>query len=309
MKGFFPQGSFLMALACMMFLAQVLQCQGDDSTDKPIIDTKDYFQLPADMIDHFPLLHFTQHNEQAKAFAHVVKNSNSWTTLRDPTTIQIPIVNTSIDFLYENPDTGTITKVRNVYSTVADTVYLEHLESVKHVTCDQSSTLTIVFNSSLSQTPSTRGLKFGLKRAHYTTFTKVAGGQSFFCQSSCSMGDVISRSVVKVISHSEDPTTGYLSSITIQTSAAPSETLYNAVADIFMNGTIALIPKSSMRVNQNSGRLNWHGYAKKVHLSREESRKVKLRSCNSDKSLCSGGVGTGWGIGFKYVKGVSPVPS
>ena len=287
-----------------MILAPVLQCQGDASVDKPAIDTKDYFQLPADMIDHFPLLHFTQQNVQAKAYAHVIKDSNSWTTLRDPATIQIPTVNTNINFLYENPETGTITKVHNVYSTVADIVYLEHLESVKHVTCDQGSTLTITFDSSLS--PSTRGLKFGLKRAHYTTFTQVAGGQSFFCQSSCSMGDVISRSVVNVISHSEDLQTGYLSSITIQTSAAPLESMYNAIANIFMNGTIALIPKTSMRLNQNSGRLNWHGFAKKVHLSREESKKAKLRSCNSDKTFCSGGVGVGWGIGFKYVKGVCP---
>jgi hypothetical protein len=309
MKGFFSQGSSLMALACMMFLAQVLHCQGDESTDKPVIDTNDYFQIPADMIDHFPLLHLTQQNEQTTAFARVVKGSTSWTTLNTPSSIRIPTVNTNLSFFYQNPETGTVTKVYNVYSTVADIVYLEHLESVKHVTCDQNTILTITFNSSLSL--STRGLRFGLKRAHYTTLTKVAGGQSFYCQSSCSMGDIISRSVEEVLSHSEDPETGLLSSITIKTSAAPPEILYNTVADIFMNGTVALIPKINMRVNQNYGRLNWHRYAKKVHHVREESvrlrsaAKLRAKTCDDDDNplFCYGTVGTGYAVGLKYEKG------
>ncbi len=298
-----------MALACMMVLAQVLQCQGDDSTDKPVIDTNDYFQIPADMIDHFPLLHLTEQNEQTAAFARVIKDSTSWTTRSTPSSIRIPTVNTNLSFFYQNPETGTVTKVHNVFSTVADIVYLEHLESVKHVTCDQNTILTITFNSSLPL--STRGLRFGLKRAHYTTLTKVAGGQSFFCQSSSSMGDIISRSVDEILSHSEDLETGLLSSITIKTSAAPPEILYNAIADIFMNGTVALIPKTSMRVNHNYGRLNWHRYAKKVHSSREESvrlrsaAKLRAKECDTTGLFCkeAGSVGIGYGIGLKYESG------
>lgn len=289
-----------------MVLAQVLQCQGDDSTDKPVIDTNDYFQIPADMINHFPLLHLTEQTEQTTAFARVIKDSTSWTTLSTSTSIRIPTVNTNLSFFYQNPETGTVTKVHNVYSTVADIVYLEHLESVKHVTCDRNTILTITFNSSLSL--STQGLRFGLKRAHYTTLTKVAGGQSFFCQSSCSMGDIISRSVEEVLSHSEDPETGLLSSITIKTSAAPPEILYSAVADIFMNGTVALIPKTSMRVNQNFGRLNWHRYAKKVHHIREESvrlrsaAKLRAKDCDTSGLLCYGTVGNGYAVGLTYEK-------
>ena len=299
--------AILMALACIVILAPVLQCQGAHSDDKPAIDTNDYFQIPADMIDHFPLLHYTEQNQQSTAFARVIKDSNSWTTRSTPTSILIPTVHTNVSFFYQNSETGTVTKVYNAYSTVADIVYLEHIESVIHVTCDQSSLLTLIFNSSLSA--STQKLKFGLKRAHYTTFTKIAGGQSFYCQSSCSMGDVISRSVEEVISHSEDPETGFLSSITIKTSAAPTEMLYNAVADIFMNGTVALIPKTSMRVNHNHGRLSWHRYAKKVHYSREESirlrsaAKLRAKECKDDNKFCYGSVGNGYAIGVIYEKG------
>ncbi len=123
------------------------------------------------------------------------------------------------------------------------------------------------------------------------------------------MGDVISRSVEEVISHSEDPETGFLSSITIKTSAAPMEMLYNAVADIFMNGTIALIPKTSMRVNHNHGRLSWHRYAKKVHYSREESirlrsaAKLRDKECKDEGKFCYGVVGNGYAVGIIYEKG------
>jgi len=290
----------------MLVFAPVLQCHGDHSIDKPVIDTNDYFQIPADMINHFPLLHLTEQNEQTTAFARVIKDSNSWTTRSTPTSIQIPTVSTNLSFFYQNPETGTVTKFHNVFSTVADIVYLEHLESVQHVTCDQNTILTLTFNSSLSL--STRGLKFGLKRAHYTTLTKVAGGQSFFCQSSCSMGDVISRSVEEVLSHSEDPESGFLSSITIKTSAAPLEILYSSMSDIFINGTIALIPKTNMRVNQNHGRLSWHRYAKKVHHSREEfvrlrsAAKLRAATCDDANMFCYGSVGNGYAVGFKYAK-------
>jgi len=300
--------AILMALACIVVIAPVLQCQGALSVDKPVIDTNDYFQIPADMIDHFPLVHHTEQNEQSTAFARVIKDSNSWTTRSTPTSILIPTVNTNLSFFYQNSETGTVTKVYNVYSTVADIVYLEHLESVIDVRCDQNSLLTLIFNSSLSASTQKK-LRFGLKRAHYTTSTKVAGGQSFYCQSSCSMGDVIFRSVEEVISHSEDPETGFLSSITIKTSAAPSEMLYNSVADVFMNGTVALIPKTNMRVNHNRGRLSWHRYAKRVHHSREESIRLrsaaKLRAeptCKDDGKFCYGGVGNGYGIGIIYEK-------
>ena len=300
--------AILMALACIVVIAPVLQCQGALSVDKPVIDTNDYFQIPADMIDHFPLVHHTEQNEQSTTFARVIKDSNSWTTQSTPTSILIPTVNTNLSFFYQNSETGTVTKVYNVYSTVADIVYLEHLESVIDVTCDQNSLLTLIFNSSVSASTQKK-LKFGLKRAHYTTSTKIAGGQSFYCQASCSMGDIISRSVEEVISHTENPETGFLSSITIKTSAAPTEMLYNAVADIFMNGTVALIPKTSLRVNHNRGRLSWHRYAKRVHHSREES--IRLRSaaklrdkvCKDDGKFCYGTVGNGYAIGIIYEKG------
>jgi hypothetical protein len=171
----------------------------------------------------------------------------------------------------------------------------------------------LIFNSSVSASTQKK-LKFGLKRAHYTTSTKIAGGQSFYCQASCSMGDIISRSVEEVISHTENPETGFLSSITIKTSAAPSEMLYNSVADIFMNGTVALIPKTSLRVNHNRGRLSWHRYAKRVHHSREESirhrsaAKLREKKCEDDGKFCYGSVGAGYAIGIIYEKGTRYVP-
>jgi hypothetical protein len=86
--------------------------------------------------------------------------------------------------------------------------------------------------------------------------------------------------------------------------------LYSSMSDIFINGTIALIPKTNMRVNHNHGRLSWHRYAKKLHHSREES--VRLRSaaklragptCDDSDRFCYGSIGNGYAIGLKYDKG------
>jgi hypothetical protein len=291
-------------LACIILLAPVQKSQGAD------IDINDYFQIPADVIEHFPLLHRSQDMQQSTlAFAHVTKDSNSWTTHSTLRSIQIPTVSTNISFSYQNPETGTVTHIQNAYSTVADVVYLEHLHSVEHVICDRNSILTIIFDASLS--PSSPGLRFGLKRSHYTEYTTVAGGQSFFCDSSCSMGPEISRKVVQIISHVEDPETGFLSSITIQTSAAPQESLYNAVADIFLNGTFALIPKTSLRLNRKSGRLNWHRYVKQVHDLREKfislQSQAKLRAADCSGDLCTefGSVGAGYTGEIRFTKSTS----
>ncbi len=123
------------------------------------------------------------------------------------------------------------------------------------------------------------------------------------------MGTEISRNVVQVLSHIEDPDTGLLSSITIQTSAAPQESLYNAVANIFMNGTVALIHKDNLRLNGKSSRFNWHGYVKKVHDSREQfirlQSQAKLRAATCQNDLCTefGGVGTGYAAEIRFSKG------
>jgi hypothetical protein len=107
------------------------------------------------------------------------------------------------------------------------------------------------------------------------------------------MGTVISRNVVDVISYTEDPDTGLLSSITIETSPTPQEMLYQTVADYFMNGTIALIPKTHLRTHSNSSRLNWHAYLRKVHHMSEISRlrsAAKLRAsdlkCFDNDKFC-----------------------
>jgi hypothetical protein len=300
--------NFFAVLACIIMLAPVLKCQGDATVGNPVIDTNDYFQIPADMVQHFPLLHHTKDIQQSTtAFAHITKDSSSWTTQGSVSTVQIPTVHTNISFSYKNPETGTVTHVQNSYSTVADVVYLEHLDSVEHVTCDQNSILTITFDARLSA--SSLGLRFGLKRSHYTEYTRVAGGQSFFCQSSCAMGAEISRTVVHVISHTEDPETGFLSSITIQTSAAPQESLYNAVADIFINGTVALVHKNNLKLNHRSNRLNWHGYVRKVHDSREKLTRLrsqaKLRAATCADDLCTeiGGISIGYAAEIRFTKG------
>jgi hypothetical protein len=294
--------NFFVALACFIMLVPVIKSQSSD------IDINDYFQIPSDMVEHFPLLHLKEDIQQSTAaFAHITRDSNSWTTHGTAVGVQIPTVHSNISFFFQNPETGTVTKVHNAYSTVADVVYLEHLHSVKHVTCDQNSILTITFNATLSQ--STSGLRFGSKRSHFTEYTKVAGGQSFFCQSSCAMGTEISRKVVQVISFTTDPGTEFLSSITIETSSAPPESLYNAVADIFMNGTIALIHKNNMRLNHKSSRLNWHRYVRKVHDSREKFTRLRsqanLRAATCENDLCTefGTVGSGYTGEIRFKKG------
>ncbi len=300
-------------LACIILLALASKCQADDATGKPAINVNDYFQIPADMVDHFPLLHSSENLQEANSFAHIVKdNSNSWTLHPTSRSVTIPTAKTELSFFYQNPESGTVTKVYNTYETVADTVYLEHLHSVLHVDCGPNSTLSITFNTSLSSTLS--GLRFGLKLKHFTNYTKIAGGQSFLCNSSCAMGATISRHVVAVLSYREDEATGFLSSITMQTSRALQETLYNTNADIFVNGSFALIPKTLLRLNDNSTRLNWHAYLRKVHDSREA---FKRRTATSLRNTDCGGDGTtlqckfgsiqsGYSVEVRYQKSTTP---
>ena len=110
--------------------------------------------IPADMVDHFPLLHNSENLQEATAFAHIVKdNSNSWTLHRTSRSVTIPTAKTELSFFYQNPESGTVTKVYNTYETVADTVYLEYLHSsVLHVECGLNSTLSITFNTSFLTT-------------------------------------------------------------------------------------------------------------------------------------------------------------
>jgi hypothetical protein len=297
-------------IACLTILSSVLNCYGDIGADKPAININDYFQIPADLIEHFPLLHKSEELQQSTAFAHIVKDplTNSWATKNFSTAIEIPTVSSKVSFSFHNSQTGTITNIQNTFQSVADTVYLEFLQSVLHVECDYNSTLTITYNTSLS--PSSSGLKFGLKRGHFTEFTRVAGGEAFLCNQSCAMGSTISRRVLGVVSYAEDAETGYLSSITLKTALAPEEELFNTEADIFVNGSFALIPKANLQANRNSSRLNWHGYLKKAHDARESFRRrsaANLRSydCGGDGSALQcdfGSIKTGFAAEIRYVK-------
>jgi hypothetical protein len=124
------------------------------------------------------------------------------------------------------------------------------------------------------------------------------------------MGSTISRNVLAVVSYSEDSETGYLSSITLQTSQAPEEELFNSEADVFVNGSFALIPKADLQENRNSSRLNWHRYLKKAHDAREYIRRqaaARLRNtdCGGDGSdlQCKFGVKfPGYSAEVRYVK-------
>ena len=275
-------------LACAILLSTFFACYGQQTLEQPTIDINDYFQLPADMVNNFDLIRHVEKNQEATAFAQISKNGNSWTTHSERRSVTIPTTTTDLSFSYHNQETGTITKVQNTYRTVADTVYLEHLHSVANVECDRNSRLTITYNTDAPV--SSRGLRFGLKRAHFLEYTKVAGGQSFFCPSSCAMGTTISRNVVAVISHTEDPITGLLSSITIETSSAPQELLYHTVADYFINGSFALLPKTRLRVHSNSNRLSWHGYlneASKAFKLKSTAAKLRAAACEEDDTLCT----------------------
>jgi hypothetical protein len=295
-------------LACVIFLLSlVMHCQGEDTVGKPTINMDDYIQIPTDFFDHFPLLHYVEEKEASTAFAHITKDAGTWNTHSDLRSVDIPSVRAQLSFSYHNPHTGTITSISNTYQTVADTVYLEYLHSVSHVECgDLDSTITITYNASMSS--STQGLRFGLKRSHFTQFTKVSGGQSFFCKSSCAMGTVILRSVSAVVSHTEDSETGFLTSITIQTIAARPESLFNAVADLFMNGTFAVVPKKNLKLNGKSSRLNWHGYVKSVHVARETIRrrsagaKLRAETCVGDFCYEIGVAAPGYAMEFRYAK-------
>jgi len=299
----------LAVLACFILLAPVIVCYGQETVDKSNIDINNYFQLPADMVNNFQLIHNVAHTQESTAFAQISKDGNSWTTHPTRRSVTILTTSTNLSFFYHNLETGTITKVQNTYQTVADTVYLEHLHSVLHVECDHNSTLTITYNTRFPS--SSQGMRFGLKRAHFLEHTKVAGGQSFFCKSSCAMGTIISRNVDAVISYSEDPETGFLSSITIETSPLPQEMLFDTVADYFMNGTFALVPKTRLRAHFNSSRLNWHAYLRKVHDMREtfklRSSAAKLRGvvCEEIDVMC---YETGLtGAEVRYKKSKSPI--
>ncbi len=276
-------------LVGFIVLSLATACYCGVIADMPSIDVNDYFQLPADMVEHFPLIHNVEHIKQSTSFAHIVKEADSWTAHSARRRVTIPTTSTNLSFFYHNLETGTITKVQNTYETVADTVYLEHIPSALHVVCDSNSSLTITFNASYPF-PS-RGLKFGLKRGHYLKFTKVSGGHSFFCNSSCIMGNVIARNVLDVLSYSEDTATGLLTSITLETSPAPQETMYQTVADYFINGTFALIPKALLRTQSNSSRLSWHAYLKKVHHMKEDFKvrsaaKLRAATCVEGDVLC-----------------------
>ena len=276
-------------LVCFIAISLATACHCGAIADMPSIDVNDFFQLPADMVAHFPLIHNIEHTQQSTAFAHISKEADSWTAHSARRRVTIPTTSTNLSFFYHNLETGTITKVQNTYETVADTVYLEHIPSVLHVVCDNNSSLTLTFNTSYPF--SSRGLKFGLKRGHYLKFTKVSGGHSFFCNSSCIMGNVIARNVLDVISYSEDAATGLLTSITLETSSAPQEAMYQTVADYFINGTFALIPKVLLRTQANSSRLNWHAYLKKVHYMKEDFKvrsaaKLRAATCAEGDVLC-----------------------
>ena len=306
---FSPLRGLLAFLAFIVLLiAPACECYVEDASSKPAINVNDYFQLPADMVEHYPLLRSSENLQETTAFAHISKDMNTWTTHRTSRSVAIPTAHTELSFLYQNPQTGTITKVYNTYDTVADTVYFEHLHSVLAIECDHNSTLSITYNSSLS--PTAPGLRFGLKRSHFTSYTKIAGGQSFFCNSSNAMGAIISRHVTGVTSYSEDETTGFLSSITIQTSRALQETLYNTNADIFVNGSFALIPKNLLRLNTNSTRLNWHEYLRKVHDSREAfmrrtSASLRNTDCGGDGTTLQckfDSIRTGFNVEVRYQK-------
>jgi hypothetical protein len=278
-------------LACAILLSTVFACCGQQTLEQPTIDINDYFQLPADMVNNFDLIRHVEKNQEATTFARITKNGKSWTTHSERRSVTIPTTTTDLSFFYHNLETGTITKVKDTYQTVADTVYLEHLHSVAHVECDHNSRLTITYNTDVPV--SSRGLRFGLKRAHFLEYTKVAGGQSFFCPSSCAMGTTISRNVVAVISHSEDPISGLLSSITIETSMAPKELMYHTVADYFINGSFALLPKNRLFLHSKSNRLSWHGYLRKANDASKafklKSTEAKLRAedCKEVDVLCT----------------------
>jgi hypothetical protein len=297
-------------LACVIFLLSlIMHCQGEDTVGKPTINMDDYIQIPTDFFDHFPLLHYVEEKQESTSFAHITKDAGDWNTHSDLRSVDIPSVRAQLSFSYHNPQTGTITSISNTYQTVADTVYLEYLHSVSHVECgDLDSAITITYNASMSSL--SQGLRFGLKRSHFTQFTKVSGGQSFFCKSSCAMGTVILRTVSAVVSHTEDSETGFLTSITIQTIPARPESLFNAVADLFMNGTFAVIPKKNLKLNGKSSRLSWHGYVKSVHVARETIRrrsagaKLRAETCDPDPEFCYefGTKEPGYAIEFRYAK-------
>ena len=132
-----PQSSIRMQLnlllACVMMLSPVVVCYGEENSEKPFIDIHDYFQLPADMVNNFPLIHNVEETQESTAFAQISKDGNSWTTHRTRRSVTIPTTRTTLSFFYHNLQTGTMTKVQNTYQTVADTVYLENLPSVLHV--------------------------------------------------------------------------------------------------------------------------------------------------------------------------------
>jgi hypothetical protein len=300
---FFHVGSsflsiFLAALTyTALLIAPSCECRVEDASGKPVINIDDFFQLPADMVEHFPLLQSSENLQKSTAFAHISKDKNTWSTHRSSRSVTIPTAHTELSFFYQNPQTGTVTKVHNSYETVADIVYLEHLHSILHVECDHNSTLSITFNASLS--PTAPGLRFGLKRSHFTNYTKISGGQSFFCHSSNVIGTTISRHVIEVTSYAEDEATGFLSSITIETSPALQESLYNTNADIFVNGSFVLIPKTALRLNVNSTRLNWHVYLRKMHDSRKA---VQSRTSASLRNSDCGGDGVALQCKFASIK-------
>ena len=78
--------------------------------------------------------------------------------------------------------------------------------------------------------------------------------------------------------------------------------MYNTDADIFINGSFALIPKTNLRVYHNSSRLSWRGYLRKVHVARESFRRqsaAKLRSY--DVGTTFGFIKTGFAAEVRYV--------
>ena len=57
-----------------MMLSPVVVCYGEENSEKPFIDIHDYFQLPADMVNNFPLIHSGENHP--RIIHHLVKDEN-----------------------------------------------------------------------------------------------------------------------------------------------------------------------------------------------------------------------------------------
>jgi hypothetical protein len=270
------------AFACIIVLAlfdHAMSDRASGSEPVKLINTDDYFQVPADLFVHQHAL--VRHSEEIRSFrrlAHRIKASSGWKTVQNAELVPVDLKNVSDYFFYHSPETGAVTNISSIYQTVSDTVYFDQVPSITSVACNDS-VISVQFNVSVRQDVFNKRLSFGSKCAHYAPGIRVTGGHSFFCHSSSDTANLFFRRVESVLACFDDEATGRASVLRLNTADADPLTFYDSVSDFSLNGSMALIPK---RLFRSRSRVDFFQLSRQMWKERQMAAQANLRGCDSN---------------------------